>query len=67
MLDIMVIFERKIKGKIFRFIFGSIIDEPVEAIVNPANENLIHGGGVAGLISRTGGFEVQAESNKKDI
>jgi len=65
MEDIVIIFERKINGKIFKFSFGSIIDEPVEAIVNPANENLIHGGGVAGLISRIGGFEIQAESDKK--
>lgn len=44
---------------------NSIIEEDVEAIVNPANENLVHGGGVAGLISRSGGPEIQEESNQK--
>jgi len=36
----------------------------VEAIVNAANENLAHGGGVAGLISRAGGPQIQRESDR---
>ena len=44
---------------------NSIIEEKVEAIVNPANEHLAHGGGVAGLISRAGGPAIQSESNRK--
>ncbi len=44
---------------------NSIIEEKVEAIVNPANEYLAHGGGVAGLISRAGGPTIQEESDKK--
>jgi O-acetyl-ADP-ribose deacetylase (regulator of RNase III) len=37
--------------------------ETTEAIVNAANENLSHGAGVAGAISRAGGPQIQAESD----
>ena len=40
----------------------SLLDAPVEAIINAANSQLRHGGGVAGLISRAGGPRIQAES-----
>jgi O-acetyl-ADP-ribose deacetylase (regulator of RNase III) len=36
----------------------------VDAIANSANTELRHGGGVAGAISRAGGPEVQAESDR---
>lgn len=61
----MILYEKEINGKYFRLVLGSIIEEPVEAIVNPANEQLLHGGGVAALISRTGGEKIQKESHKK--
>jgi O-acetyl-ADP-ribose deacetylase (regulator of RNase III) len=42
---------------------GDITVLDTDAIVNAANENLAHGGGVAGAISRQGGPEVQRESD----
>jgi len=61
----MILFERDIHGKTFLLVENSIVKEDVDAIVNPANEHLAHGGGVAGLISREGGPRMQEESDKK--
>jgi O-acetyl-ADP-ribose deacetylase len=41
---------------------GDITGLTVDAIVNPANKYLAHGGGVALAIVRKGGFQIQAES-----
>ncbi len=60
-----ILLEKKAgKGK-FVLIQNSIIGEKTEAIINPANECLAHGGGVAGLISREGGPDIQRESDRK--
>jgi putative ATPase len=61
----MILLEKEINSKKFILIKNSIIEEKTEAIVNPANEHLSHGGGVAGLISRAGGSDIQKESNEK--
>jgi len=42
---------------------GDLTTEVVDAIVNAANSHLQHGGGVAGIIVRRGGYEIQAESD----
>lgn len=51
-------------GQIVRLIHGDLTEEKVDAIVNPANAQLAHGGGVAGVIVRVGGQEIQAESDR---
>ncbi|MGA7616016.1 MAG: macro domain-containing protein [Thermoanaerobaculia bacterium] len=43
---------------------GDITTLHVDAIVNPANSQLQHGGGVAGAISRKGGPAIQQESDR---
>jgi len=50
-------------GQTLQIIQGDIITEKVDAIVNAANEQLDHGGGVAWAISRAGGPQIQAESD----
>ena len=42
---------------------GDVAAQPVEAVVNAANENLAHGGGVAAAIVGTGGRIIQEESD----
>jgi O-acetyl-ADP-ribose deacetylase (regulator of RNase III) len=50
-------------GQEFLIVQGDITQEKVGAIVNAANSRLQHGGGVAGVIVRKGGPEIQEESN----
>ena len=43
---------------------GDLLEEPVDAIVNAANGRLAHAGGVAGVIARAAGPQLQAESDR---
>jgi len=43
---------------------GDITEMDTDAIVNAANEQLMHGGGVAGAIARKGGPTIQQESRE---
>ncbi|GAB6150601.1 Appr-1-p processing protein [Clostridium novyi A str. BKT29909] len=54
----------KVKNKEIIIKKGDITNESSDAIVNPANGMLKHGGGVAAAIVKKGGREVQEESNK---
>jgi O-acetyl-ADP-ribose deacetylase (regulator of RNase III) len=44
---------------------GDVTKLEVDAIANAANTQLMHGGGVAGAISRAGGPDVQRESDER--
>jgi O-acetyl-ADP-ribose deacetylase (regulator of RNase III) len=46
-----------------RLVHGDLTEEDVDAIVNAANTQLAHGGGVAGAIVRRGGAAIQQESD----
>jgi O-acetyl-ADP-ribose deacetylase len=51
-------------GTKLQIVQGDITQENVDGIVNAANAHLRHGGGVARLISRKGGPEIQRESQQ---
>ena len=51
-------------GVNFSLRYGDITSENVDAIVNPANEFLQHGAGLAKYIVRKGGPDIQRESNE---
>jgi O-acetyl-ADP-ribose deacetylase (regulator of RNase III) len=50
-------------GQVFQIVQGDLAAEQVDAIVNAANSQLQHGGGVAGSIARRGGAVIQQESD----
>jgi O-acetyl-ADP-ribose deacetylase (regulator of RNase III) len=49
-------------GQRIEIVEGDITQESVDAIVNAANAYLQHGGGVAGIIARRGGEQINRES-----
>lgn len=54
----------KIKDKRVLIKKGDITQEDSDAIVNPANDTLQHGGGAAAAIVKSGGIEIQIDSDK---
>lgn len=59
-----VVVEKKISNThTLQIVRGDITIEEVDAIVNAANEQLSHGGGVAWAISKKGGDTIQKESD----
>lgn len=55
--------KKRIGRTVIDLIMGDITEMETDAIVNAANEQLAHGGGVAGAISRKGGKTIQEESD----
>jgi O-acetyl-ADP-ribose deacetylase (regulator of RNase III) len=49
-------------SQIVQIVRGDLTTETTDAIVNAANEYLMHGAGVAGAIVHAGGHEIQEES-----
>ena len=52
------------RGCRIEVILGDLTQESTEGVVNPANQNLFHGGGVAGALVAVGGAEIQHESDR---
>lgn len=65
MVKPMVCFEHTYKGIKITVTTGDITKQKVDAVVNPANSQLIMGGGVAGAIRRVGGKEIEDEAVEK--
>lgn len=55
--------EVQINGIVLELVEGDIAELDSDAIVNAANGQLLHGGGLAALISRRGGPAIQRESH----
>jgi O-acetyl-ADP-ribose deacetylase (regulator of RNase III) len=51
-------------GQRLEIVTGDLTHQEVDAIVNAANSQLAHGGGVAGVIVRRGGSIIQQESDE---
>lgn len=56
--------EKTVKGRKIRIMIGDITERDTDAIVNAANSQLKHGGGVAGAIVKKGGQIIQQESDR---
>ena len=56
--------EKKIGKTVVRLVSADLTERDVDAIVNAANSQLQHGGGVAGAIVRKGGRVIQDESDR---
>lgn len=59
-----VVYLREYGPVTFEIVNGDLTEETTDAIVNPANTQLRHGGGVAAAIVEKGGEIIQFESNR---
>lgn len=59
-----VLESRAVAGRTVAAVVGDLTEERVDAIVNAANSQLAHGGGLAGAIVRRGGEVIQRESDR---
>jgi O-acetyl-ADP-ribose deacetylase (regulator of RNase III) len=59
-----VLARRTVAGRRLEAVLGDMTKERVDAIVNAANTNLAHGGGLAGAIVARGGTIIQEESDR---
>lgn len=55
----------EIKGTTIKIILGDITELAVDAIVNAANNKLVMGGGLAGIIRQKGGQQIEDEAVSK--
>ncbi|MBF0523441.1 MAG: macro domain-containing protein, partial [Candidatus Omnitrophica bacterium] len=55
----------KIQNTELKIVKADITELSVDAIVNPANNQLVMGGGVAGVIRKKGGIEIENEAVRK--
>lgn len=62
--EILLVSEISIGKRKLRLVRGDITERVVDAIVNAANSNLCHGGGVAAAIVAKDGRIIQEESDK---
>ncbi len=59
-----VVYLREYGPVTFEIVHGDLTEETTDAIVNPANTQLRHGGGLAAAIVEKGGEIIQFESNR---
>jgi len=51
-------------GRVLEVVIGDLLSQPVDAIVNAANGRLAHGGGVAAVIARAAGPDLEREGER---